>query len=72
MKLEQMTEAASWMLVHFLWQGAAVALVLLLVLKLCKSASVRYWSSAGALATLALVAVVTFIAQYFTVAKLNG
>jgi beta-lactamase regulating signal transducer with metallopeptidase domain len=46
--------AAGWSLVHFLWQGALIALVPAVLLPLCRSAGVRYGvSSAAMLAMLA-------------------
>ena len=42
---------AGWVLVHFVWQGAAVAIVAAIALRLCRrqSASVRYGIACGAL-----------------------
>src|SRR5687767_12915145 len=42
---------AGWVLVHFVWQGAVVAVVAVVVLHLCrrKAASVRYLIACGAM-----------------------
>ena len=37
-----LVNALGWTLVHFLWQGALIALVLSAVLRVCRSARVRY------------------------------
>jgi uncharacterized protein (TIGR03435 family) len=52
---------AGWVLVHFVWQGAALALVAATVLRLCRrqSASVRYAIACGALAAMLVGAGVT-------------
>lgn len=52
---------AGWVLVHFVWQGAVVAIAAAFALRLCRnqSASVRYAIASGALATMLLGAVVT-------------
>ncbi len=51
--------AVSGALLHFLWQGAAVALVLSLVLPMVRSARVRYAMACGALSLLAILPVAT-------------
>jgi uncharacterized protein (TIGR03435 family) len=52
---------AGWVLVHFFWQGAVVALVAALVLHLCRreSASVRYLIACGAMIAMLLGVVTT-------------
>jgi uncharacterized protein (TIGR03435 family) len=52
---------AGWSLVHFVWQGAVVALAAALVLHLCRrqAASVRYMIACGALAMMLSGAVAT-------------
>ena len=47
---------AGWVLVHFVWQGAAIALVAALVLHLCRhhSASMRYLVACGAMVAMLL------------------
>ncbi|MCB0575415.1 MAG: hypothetical protein KDC61_12720, partial [Saprospiraceae bacterium] len=44
--------ALGWTLVHSLWQGALVALILLMVLPRLRSAMQRYWVAYGALLAL--------------------
>jgi uncharacterized protein (TIGR03435 family) len=52
---------AGWVLVHFVWQGAALAAAAALALRLCRSQSapVRYAIACGALATMLLGVVAT-------------
>ena len=54
-------EMLGWPLIHFMWQGAAVALVLALVLELLRrrSASLRYVVSVAALGIMAVLPVLT-------------
>ena len=54
-------EAIGWPLIHFIWQGAAVALALAVVLELLRrrSANLRYLVSAAALGIMAALPVVT-------------
>lgn len=49
-----MAKALGWTLVHSLWEGAAVALALALVMAITRSPRVRYW--AACIAMLALLA----------------
>src|SRR5688572_27895481 len=51
-----------WTLLHFLWQGAAVAVILAILLQLARSAkpTVRYALSCAALVSMALCPVATF------------
>jgi hypothetical protein len=61
-------KAIGWTLLHSLWQGMIVALVLALLL-VCmhrSSAAIRYFVATGALFTLALIAGVTFINELST------
>ena len=51
-----------WALLHFVWQGALVAVFLPLVLAACRRASVRYALSVGALLLLLSLPVITFLA----------
>ena len=51
----------AWALVHFLWQGLAIAGILLIALQLLRTAEMRYQACAGALALMALAPVATFI-----------
>jgi uncharacterized protein (TIGR03435 family) len=48
------THVAGWVLVHFVWQGAVVALAAALALRLCRrqAASVRYVIACGAMTTM--------------------
>lgn len=57
---DSIVRALGWTLVHALWQGAAIALVLWFVLPRLGSAQKRYWAAYGALTSLAIVSVVTF------------
>jgi hypothetical protein len=52
---------AGWVLVHFVWQGAVVALVAALILRLCRSraAAVRYVSACGAMGVMLLGVIAT-------------
>ena len=47
---------AGWVLVHFVWQGAVIAIVAALVLHLCRhrSASMRYLVACGAMIAMLL------------------
>ncbi len=56
------TEAVGWFLVHSVWQGGVIAILLLLALNLLKgrSAQLRYYISYGALVLLLLASSVTF------------
>lgn len=55
------TEAVGWTLLHFLWQGAAVGLLLATLLSALRrrSARVRYLAACAALAAMALCPIVT-------------
>ena len=52
---------AGWVLVHFVWQGAVVAIAAALVLHLCRrrAASVRYVIACGAMSVMLLGVVAT-------------
>jgi beta-lactamase regulating signal transducer with metallopeptidase domain len=52
--------ALGWTLLHFLWQGALVALVLRLLLKTCATARARHDLALAALVLMALAPVATF------------
>ncbi len=54
-------QALGWTLVHFLWQGAAIALLLYIVTAFSRSALVRYNASVGALVAMAGSPLVTFL-----------
>ena len=49
-----------WALLHFVWQGAAVAALLAVVMTVCRSAAVRYALSVGALLVMLALPLVTF------------
>src|SRR5579883_2771204 len=52
MTWHDLTQAASWTLIHFIWQGAIIALALAFALRLLRDASsnARYMASCAALA----------------------
>src|SRR5258705_12115080 len=54
--------AAGWTLLHFLWQGALVALILACVLALLRrrSAKPRYLAASAALVLIAILPLITF------------
>ena len=52
--------ALGWALVHFLWQGAALAAVAAVTLHLCRRASVRYLVGVGTLSLMLAAPVATF------------
>ncbi|MBN1508709.1 MAG: M48 family metalloprotease [Sedimentisphaerales bacterium] len=56
-----MVERLGWMLVHFLWQGVAVALLLAILLRLLRksNANVRYLAACSALALMVVLPVAT-------------
>ena len=51
--------ALGWALLHFLWQGAAIALLLAVALWLCRAARTRYLLASGAMAAMVLAFAVT-------------
>jgi bla regulator protein BlaR1 len=62
----------AWALVHFLWQGLAIAAILWIVLQLSSNASARYKVCAVALALMALAPVATFLWLTPHITKLSG
>jgi bla regulator protein BlaR1 len=56
--------AFGWTLVHSLWQGTAIALVLFAILARTRRAQTRYWLAYGALVVQFLAACVTFTLVY--------
>jgi bla regulator protein blaR1 len=52
---------AGWVLVHFVWQGAVLAIVAALILRLCRrhAASLRYVMACGAMGVMLLGVIVT-------------
>ncbi len=55
-------EALAWALVHFLWQGAALAALCWLALRLLRSAEARYVSACAVLCLMAAAPAVTMLA----------
>ncbi len=53
-------QALGWTLVHFLWQGAAIALLLSIILACSRRASVRYSAALAALLLIAASPIATF------------
>jgi len=49
-----------WVLLHFLWQGTAVAALAVVLLSLCRRASARYTLAVGALVLMLVAPVATF------------
>ncbi len=49
------TEALGWTLLHFLWQGAVLAILLYCVMAVSRSAVVRYTAGVCTLALMAIV-----------------
>jgi beta-lactamase regulating signal transducer with metallopeptidase domain len=68
------TVALGWTLLHFLWQGAVLALAFAVVDKMTRrtSASLRYLVALGALALMPLVVVATFAIEMRTAAPTNA
>src|SRR5579875_2008538 len=56
--------ALGWTLLHFVWQGIAIALLLYMALPFCRSALVRYNLGLTALVALATAPVATFLILY--------
>lgn len=63
---ENLASAFGWMIIHSLWEGALVALLLSIVLLMLnkKSARVRYLVSVGALLFFAAISIRTFAEHY--------
>ena len=59
---QAIVQRIGWTLVHFLWQGAAVAVVLAVVLRILRnsSANLRYVISCTALLLMVVLPVITF------------
>ncbi len=53
-------QALGWALLHFLWQGTALAALAAAAMALCRRASARYLAAVSALALMLLAPVVTF------------
>lgn len=58
---DTLVQALGWTLVHFLWQGVAVAAVLAIARHLVRSAQVRYMMSIAALVACLLLPIATFV-----------
>src|SRR5882762_4729095 len=60
----------AWALLHFLWQGTAIAALAAVLMTLCRRASARYLLGVGALALMLAAPVATFffLAPSFTAA----
>ena len=54
-------ETLGWALLHFLWQGLALAVLLYTCLAFTRSAVVRYWGAVCTLALMSLAPIVTFV-----------
>ena len=63
---EALVQALGWTLLHSLWQGAAVAALLWLILPRLKKSGQRYWISYAGLLSILLTAVVSFVWVYNT------
>jgi beta-lactamase regulating signal transducer with metallopeptidase domain len=63
--LTTLTQALGWTLVHFVWQGALIALVLFLFVRLARNRGpqIRYLAGCAALALMCGTAVATLIAE---------
>jgi beta-lactamase regulating signal transducer with metallopeptidase domain len=57
----EMMRTLGWTLLHFIWQGAAVAALFAVAMAACRSASARYAWAVGALALMMASPVVTFV-----------
>ncbi|OJJ15335.1 hypothetical protein BKI52_38620 [marine bacterium AO1-C] len=68
----QLTNALGWTLIHSLWQGAALAILLALTLIFLRknSSKLRYFIATSALFTLVLASVITFLSLYQTSSSL--
>lgn len=56
----EFVRAVGWGLLHFVWQGAAVAALLALLMAFCRKASIRYAASVLALLLMLALPVLTF------------
>lgn len=54
-------QTVGWVLVHFLWQGVALASILYLVLGFCRTANSRYIAALGTLFLMMICPCVTFL-----------
>ena len=56
-----MVQSLGWALLHFVWQGAAVAAALSVLMVCCRRASMRYALGVGAMILLVAAPVITFL-----------
>ena len=56
-----MVQSLGWALLHFVWQGAAVAAALSVLMPCCRRASTRYALGVGAMILLVAAPVITFL-----------
>ena len=56
-------DALGWMLLHFVWQGFAVASVLAVTRSFIKTPRLRYWTASIALLSMVALAVFTFVSR---------
>ena len=56
----QLTHALGWTLLHFVWQGLALAAICAALMAICASASMRYAIALGTLALMLAAPVITF------------
>src|SRR4051812_1126473 len=66
-------EALPWVLIHFVWQGFAIAAILAVALFLlrCASPAARYAACCGALALEAIVPLITFAWTYISLQQIT-
>lgn len=56
----QLTHALGWTLLHFIWQGLALAAICAVLMAICRSASMRYAIALGTLALMLAAPAITF------------
>jgi beta-lactamase regulating signal transducer with metallopeptidase domain len=56
----EMMHSLGWTLLHFLWQGTAIAALAAVLMSVCRRASARYVLAVGALALMLIAPVATF------------
>ena len=57
----ELMRALGWTLLHFIWQGAALAALFAVAMAACRSAAARYALAVGALALMMASPVITFV-----------
>jgi hypothetical protein len=57
----ELLRTLGWTLLHFIWQGAALAALLAVAMAACRSAAARYALAVGALALMMASPVITFL-----------